>query len=44
VFPIGVLYRNENAERYDKIAARGIELGREERMSAIQREIDRFLI
>ena len=42
--PIGLLYRNENAERYDKESARGIGTGVEKKLAAVQSEIDRFLV
>jgi 2-oxoglutarate/2-oxoacid ferredoxin oxidoreductase subunit beta len=44
VFPIGVFYKNPNAERYDELSARGIDVSRDDRKAAIQREIDRFLV
>jgi 2-oxoglutarate/2-oxoacid ferredoxin oxidoreductase subunit beta len=42
--PIGLLYRNENAQRYDEVSARGIGTSAAQRLSAVQREIDRFLV
>jgi 2-oxoglutarate ferredoxin oxidoreductase subunit beta len=42
--PIGLLYRNENAVRYDKISAKGVDLPVDKRMEAVQREIDRFMV
>lgn len=42
--PIGLLYRNENAERYDKIAQQGIGTSVEKKLGAVQHEIDRFLV
>jgi 2-oxoglutarate ferredoxin oxidoreductase subunit beta len=42
--PIGLLYRNEDGQRYDHVTRKGIELGPEKRLAAVQREIDRFLV
>ncbi|MBX3127960.1 MAG: hypothetical protein KF718_14655 [Polyangiaceae bacterium] len=42
--PIGILYQNESAARYDKLCAVGLNQGVEERLAAVQREIDRFMV
>ncbi len=42
--PIGLIYRNNDAQRYDKVSAQGIGTPPETRMKAVQAEIDRFLI
>jgi 2-oxoglutarate ferredoxin oxidoreductase subunit beta len=44
VMPIGLIYRNNDAQRYDKVSAQGIGTPPEMRMKAVQAEIDRFLI
>ena len=44
VMPVGLLYRNENLERYDLIAAQGLGTTREQRMAAVQAAVDRFLV
>ncbi|RMG46612.1 MAG: 2-oxoglutarate oxidoreductase [Acidobacteria bacterium] len=44
VVPIGLIYKNENAERYDAFSSRGIEMTTEEKLAAAQQAIDRFLI
>ncbi|MCA9596369.1 MAG: hypothetical protein KC776_23805 [Myxococcales bacterium] len=42
--PIGLLYRNDAAQRYDLMSAQGIGTPPEMRMKAVQAEIDRFQI
>ena len=42
--PVGLLYRNENGERYDRETAKGIGTTPEQRMRAVQKEIDRFMV
>ena len=42
--PIGLLYRNDQAARYDITAAKGIDVTREDKLAAIQAEVDRFLV
>jgi len=44
VLPIGLFYRNENAERYDLFAARGLDISAEDRRRAVQAELDRFQV
>ncbi|OIP35216.1 MAG: 2-oxoglutarate oxidoreductase [Deltaproteobacteria bacterium CG2_30_63_29] len=40
--PIGLLYLNENAERYDLNAAAGLGMSAEDKLEALNRELDRF--
>ncbi|UCF66227.1 MAG: 2-oxoglutarate oxidoreductase [Acidobacteriota bacterium] len=42
--PVGLLHRNVNAERYDFATAQGLTMETDERVQAIQAEIDRFLV
>lgn len=42
--PMGLLYRNRAADRYDHAAAAGLDMPIAERLDAVQRELDRFLI
>jgi 2-oxoglutarate/2-oxoacid ferredoxin oxidoreductase subunit beta len=42
--PVGLLYRNENAERYDHKTIHGLGMSPEKRLRAVQAEVDRFLI
>jgi len=44
VVPIGLLYHNPSAGRYDLMSAQGIDLSASERIAAVQRQIDEFLI
>jgi len=44
VVPIGLLYRNPAAARYDEYMARGLRMGPAEKERAAQAELDRFLI
>lgn len=41
--PIGLLYRNPNAERYDEMSTEGLDMSAAERVRATQVAIDRFL-
>ncbi len=41
---IGLLYRNPDAPRYDQYTARGLDMSREQKVAAIERELDRFAI
>ena len=41
---IGLLYRNPDAPRYDQYTARGLGMSREQKVAAIERELDRFAI
>ena len=42
--PIGLLYRNRDAVRYDLLSAKGLDVTREAKLEAIQSEVDRFLV
>jgi len=42
--PIGLLYRNDNAQRYDEWTARGIDMSVEDKLGALEKELDRFLV
>jgi 2-oxoglutarate ferredoxin oxidoreductase subunit beta len=44
VLPIGLIYRNVDAERYDEAAAHGLGMRPAEKRDAVQAELDRFLI
>jgi 2-oxoglutarate ferredoxin oxidoreductase subunit beta len=41
---IGLLYRNRNAERYDKLCVEGLGMNATDRLEAAQNTMDRFLI
>ena len=41
---IGLLYRNPDAPRYDTLSAVGLGRSRDEKLAAIERELDRFVI
>jgi len=41
---IGLLYRNPDAPRYDQMSAAGLGMSREQKVAAIERELDRFAI
>ena len=42
--PIGLLYRNPDAPRYDEHSARGLGMPTESKLAALEREIDRFAV
>ncbi len=42
--PIGLLYLNPEARRYDEITANGLDMPVEEKLQALERELDRFAI
>lgn len=42
--PVGLIYRNENAPRYDSHTAVGVGMSADDRLDALQRELDRFAI
>jgi 2-oxoglutarate ferredoxin oxidoreductase subunit beta len=42
--PLGLLYRNPDAQRYDEYTARGLEMPDEERLEVLARELDQFAI
>jgi len=42
--PIGLLYRNESIDRYDKFTAEGLATSRGEKIKALEREFDRYQI
>jgi 2-oxoglutarate ferredoxin oxidoreductase subunit beta len=44
VWPLGILYRNENAERYDEASARGLGMSDEDKLAAMEAELARFEI
>ncbi len=44
VVPIGLFYRDEQAERYDINAAYGLGMSTSDKLHAVQAELDRFLI
>ena len=44
VIPIGLLYHNPDAPRYDQFAAQGLEMTSEERLAALETELDRFAV
>jgi 2-oxoglutarate ferredoxin oxidoreductase subunit beta len=43
VLPIGLLYRDVSAERYDMETIRGLEMSAEEKIRGLDAELDRFL-
>jgi 2-oxoglutarate ferredoxin oxidoreductase subunit beta len=44
VVPMGLLYCNPSADRYDLAALEGLDMPLKERLDAVQAELDRFLI
>lgn len=42
--PIGLFYRNEGADRYDRYAAAGLATSRSEKLAAVRTEFDRYQI
>lgn len=44
VLPIGMLYQNKDAARYDETSAAGMDMSASEKMAAMNKELDRFLI
>ena len=42
--PIGILYRNPDAPVYDDYTVRGLDMKTEDRLAALDRELDRFTI
>ena len=44
VVPIGLLYRNDDAERYDEMCTQGLGFDNADRLRALDTELDRFLI
>ena len=42
--PLGLLYRNPDCPRYDQITAQGLDMTPQERVAAVERELDRFAI
>jgi 2-oxoglutarate ferredoxin oxidoreductase subunit beta len=44
VIPVGLLYHNPEAERYDDAMADGLSMDLEQRIAGVQAEVDRFMI
>ena len=44
VLPIGCLYRNPDAERYDRISHQGLDMAAAQRLEVVRGELDRFSI
>jgi hypothetical protein len=44
VIPIGLFYRDEYAERYDKASMHGLGMSAAQKVEEVQSEMDRFLI
>jgi 2-oxoglutarate ferredoxin oxidoreductase subunit beta len=44
VYPIGLLYRNPNAARYDLATAQGIGRTQQQKLAAIEKALDRFSV
>jgi 2-oxoglutarate ferredoxin oxidoreductase subunit beta len=44
VIPVGLLYDNPAAERYDRATVAGLEMADDEKLDAVQQALDRFLI
>ena len=43
-YPIGLFYRNENAERYDLMSIEGLGMGASEKVEAMNKVMDKFLV
>ncbi len=44
VYTIGLFYRNENASRYDQTTSRGLGMSAAEKVAAVDRALNRFLV
>ncbi len=44
VYPIGLFYRNQDALRYDHATSEGIAMSQSEKLSAVEKALDRFVI
>ena len=44
VIPIGLFYRNDDAERYDHASVQGLGMTAEEKLKGAQETLDRFLV
>lgn len=44
VYPIGLLYRNENAARYDLTTAQGLGKTQQQKLAAVENALDRFAV
>jgi 2-oxoglutarate ferredoxin oxidoreductase subunit beta len=44
VLTIGLFYRNDEASRYDETTAQGLEMSRTDKVAALNRALDRFLV
>ncbi len=44
VYPVGVLYKNPNAWRYDEETSRGLGMSQADKLAAIDRAMDRFMV
>ena len=42
--PLGLIYLNESAVRYDEFTQKGLITSEEEKLSAIEAELDKFAI
>jgi hypothetical protein len=43
-YPIGLFYRNENALRYDHATSQGIHMPAAQKLEAIEKNLERFVI
>ncbi len=44
IYPIGLFYRNESAERYDHFSRYGADMDQSEKVKAVEKELDHFQI
>jgi hypothetical protein len=44
LIPIGILYRNQNRPRYEEFTATGVGMPIQDKLEALERELDRFAI
>jgi 2-oxoglutarate ferredoxin oxidoreductase subunit beta len=44
VYPIGLLYRNQNAARYDLATAQGMGKTQQQKLAAVEKALDRFAV
>ena len=44
VTPVGLFYRNERADRYDEFTVQGLATSREDKLAALESELDRYQI
>jgi hypothetical protein len=44
LLPIGLFYRNIHAQRYDAVSATGLEMSPPEKIAAVNKALDQFMV